>query len=252
MKGMIFAAGLGTRLKPLTDTMPKALVPVDDVPLLKIVASRLKEAGIDPLIINTHHFADQIADYVRQEQGFGARVLLSPEPEQLLETGGGILHARPFLEGAPFLAHNVDILSNLDLRTFIAQARPDALSTLVVSERETNRYLLFGPDLRLVGWTDLRTGEVRSPFQNLDPKRCRKFAFAGIHLLSGRVFSVMDDFGFQGRFSIIDFYLKVAADHPVYGFVPDGFRMLDVGKPGSLEQAHVFANPTKSTYICNL
>ena len=244
---MIFAAGLGTRLKPFTDTMPKALVPVDGVPLLKIVATRLLEAGIGSLVINTHHFAEQIADYVRQEDGFGAEVRLSPEPEQLLETGGGILHARPFLEGGPFLAHNVDILSNLDIPAFLAQARPGALATLVVSERVTSRYLLFDPDLRLVGWTDLRTGEVRSPYPGLHPDHCRKLAFAGIHLLDGRVFPVMDSYGFQGRFSIIDFYLRVAAEHPIYGFVPDGFRMLDVGKPGSLEQAHVFANPPKST-----
>lgn len=246
MKAMIFAAGLGTRLKPLTDTMPKALVPVDGVPLLKIVATRLLEAGIGSLVINTHHFAEQIARYVSQEKGFGAEVHLSPEPGQLLETGGGILHARPFLEGAPFLAHNVDILSNLDIPAFLAQARPDALATLVVSERETSRYLLFDPDLRLVGWTDLRTGEVRSPYPDLDPARCRKLAFAGIHLLGERIFEVMDGYGFQGRFSIIDFYLRAAAEHPIYGYVPEGFRMLDVGKLDSLEQAHDFANPAKS------
>lgn len=238
MKAMIFAAGLGTRLRPLTDTMPKALVPVEGIPLLKRVATRLIEAGVGELVINTHHFAGQIADYVDIEHGFGVTVHLSPEPEQLLETGGGILHARAFLEGGgPFLVHNVDILSNLDLRQFADSARPDALATLVVSERKTSRYFLFDERMRLVGWTDLRTGEIRSPFPDLDPGRCRKLAFAGIHRISDRVFRVMDAYGLTGRFSIIDFYLRAAAEHPIYGFVPDGFRMLDVGKLDSLEEA---------------
>lgn len=242
MKAMIFAAGLGTRLRPLTDTMPKALVPIDGVPLLKRVATRLTDAGVGELVINTHHFAEQIASYVAAEQGFGVPVHLSPEPEQLLETGGGILHARRFLEGGgPFLVHNVDILSNLDLRRFVAGARADALATLVVCERKTSRYFLFDESMMLVGWTDLRSGEVRSPFPGLDPGRCRALAFAGIHLISDRIFSVMDAYGLEGRFSIVDFYLRAAADHPVYGYVPDGFRMLDVGKTESLEAAAAFA-----------
>ena len=235
---MIFAAGLGTRLRPLTDTMPKALVPVDGVPLLKRVAMRLIEAGVGELVINTHHFAGQVADYVAAEQGFGVPVHLSPEPEQLLETGGGILHARAFLEGGgPFLVHNVDILSNLDLRLFAESVRPDALATLVVSERKTSRYFLFDERMRLVGWTDLRTGEVRSPYHDLDPERLRKLAFAGIHCISDRIFQIMDSYGLEGRFSIIDFYLRAAAEHPIYGYVPDDFRMLDVGKLDSLEEA---------------
>ena len=238
MKAMIFAAGLGTRLRPLTDTMPQALVPVDGVPLLKRVATRLLEAGAEELVINTHHFPEQIAAYVAAERGFGVPVHLSPEPEQLLETGGGILHARSFLEGSgPFLVHNVDILSNLDLRRFMAEARPEALATLVVSERQTSRYFLFDEGMRLVGWTDLRTGEVRSPFPNLDPGRCRRLAFAGIHWISDRIFEVMDDYCLQGRFSIVDFYLRAAAEHPIYGYVPEDFRMLDVGKLDSLEAA---------------
>lgn len=247
MKAMILAAGLGTRLRPLTDTMPKALVPVAGIPLLKRTALRLLAGGIDGLVINTHHFAGQIADYVSAEHGFGTEVQLSHEEGQLLETGGGILYARPFLEGTgPFLVHNVDILSNLDLRRFLSAARPEALATLVVSERRTSRYLLFDEALRLVGWTDTRTGEVRSPFPGLDPERCRPLAFAGIHWISDRVFAVMDGYGLQGRFSIIDFYLRAAADHPIYGYLPEGFRMLDVGKISSLEQADVFVHEVDS------
>ena len=241
MKAMIFAAGLGTRLKPLTDTMPKALVPVAGEPLLSHVARKLIRAGADELVINTFHFAGQIQRYVRSVKGFGVKLHLSPEKDGLLETGGGVLHARPFLEGSGrFLVHNVDILSNLDIARFFAQTRGDALSTLVVSERKTSRYLLFDEWMRLVGWTDVRTGEVRSPFPGLDPGRCRALAFAGIHCLSDRVFRVMDDEGFAGRFSIIDFYLAVAARYPIYGYIPEGFRMLDVGKAASLEAAEGF------------
>ena len=241
MKAMIFAAGLGTRLRPLTDTMPKALVPVAGEPLLSHIARKLISAGADSLVINTHHFAGQIEQYICEVRGFGVEVRLSPETDGLLETGGGVLHARPFLEGGGrFLVHNVDILSNLDISRFFAETRDDALSTLVVSERRTSRYLLFDEGMRLVGWTDVRTGEVRSPFPGLDPGQCRAYAFAGIHCMSDQVFSVMDGEGFTGRFSIIDFYLAVAARYPIYGYVPEGFRMLDVGKAASLELAEGF------------
>ena len=242
MKAMIFAAGLGTRLKPFTEAHPKALFPVAGVPLLKRVASRLFEGGIESLVINTHHFAGQIEEYVSRDPLLSTRCALSPEPGLLLETGGGILNARQYLEGSgPFLAHNVDVLSNLDLHRFIADHRPDTLATLVVSERKTSRYLLFDEEMRLTGWTDLRTGEVRSPFPGLDPARNRMLAFAGIHLLSDRVFSAMEACGFSGRFSIIDFYLQAAARYPIYGFVPEGFRMMDVGKVETLGQAEAFA-----------
>ena len=238
---MIFAAGLGTRLKPLTDTMPKALVPVGGVPLLKHVADRILAAGIPEIVVNTHHFAEQIERYVAGEPAFAGRVRLSPEPDRLLETGGGLLHARPFLEGSGrILVHNVDILSNLDIPLLAQSAPEDALATLVVSDRPTSRYLLFDGGMRLTGWTDVRSGEVRSPFPGLDPSRCRRLAFSGIHLVSDRIFDAMDACGFGGRFSIIDFYLRAAADHPVYGYVPEGFRMLDVGKTDSLEQAERF------------
>ena len=241
MEALIFAAGLGTRLKPLTDTMLKALVPVSGEPLLARVMHKLVAAGYDDIVINVHHFADMIRDYVAAQDNFGVKVSFSDETDLLRETGGGIRHAAPLLAGdEPFLVHNVDILSNLDIPRFFAETREEALSTLVVSERKTSRYLLFDEGMRLVGWTDVRTGEVRSPFPGLDPGRCRALAFAGIHCLSDRVFRVMDDEGFEGRFSIIDFYLAVAARYPIYGYVPEGFRMLDVGKAASLEAAEGF------------
>ena len=204
MKAMIFAAGLGTRLRPLTDTMPKALVPVGGKPLLLRVVEKLKDAGFYDLVINVHHFADLIEDYVRANGNFGVRVAFSDERDLLRDTGGGILHARNLLLGdkAPdksdsadgfFLVHNVDIISNLDIRWFCSQARPDALAVLLVSERQSSRYLLFDDSMRLVGWTNVKTGEVKSPYRDLDVSKCHRYAFSGIHLVSDRIFGAMTD-----------------------------------------------------------
>ena len=238
MKAMIFAAGLGTRLKPLTDTMPKALVPVCGEPLLYHVITKLKAAGYDELVVNVHHFAEQIVDYLSTHD-FGVKICVSDESECLLETGGGILHARPFLEGGedPFLIHNVDILSNLDLAWFRQQTPPEALATLLVSERQTSRYLLFDDTLHLCGWTDLRTGEVRTPYPDLDPARCRRFAFSGIHNLSPRIFEAFDQMAVPERFPIMDFYLKACARYPIVGVQAQDLKLMDVGKVDTLAQA---------------
>ena len=244
MKAMIFAAGLGTRLKPITDTLPKALVPVCGEPLLKHVICRLAEAGIDDFVVNVHHFSDKIVSYL-ESNGFGVRIAVSDESDRLLETGGGILHARELLlRGEPadgrFLVHNVDIVSDLDVRGFLDAWRPDALAVLLVSPRKTNRYLLFDGDMRLVGWTNLATGEVRSPYPGLDPASCNMLAFSGIHQLSNRVFGVMEDEGMGERFPIMDFYLKVCDRFPVYGYRPASFNLIDVGKLDTLAAAEEF------------
>ena len=238
MKAMIFAAGLGTRLKPLTDTMPKALVPLCGEPLLYHVITKLKSAGYDELVVNVHHFVEQIVDYLSMHD-FGVKICVSDESECLLETGGGILHARPFLEGGedPFLIHNVDILSNLDLAWFRQQTPPEALATLLVSERQTSRYLLFDDTLHLCGWTDLRTGEVRTPYPDLDPARCRRFAFSGIHNLSPRIFEAFDQMAVPERFPIMDFYLKACARYPIVGVQAQDLKLMDVGKVDTLAQA---------------
>ena len=235
MKAMVFAAGLGTRLKPLTDTMPKALVPVCGQPLLYHVLTKLVAAGYGDIIVNVHHFPDQIIDYLCIHD-FGAHITISDEREFLRETGGGVKHVRPLLT-EPFLVHNVDIISNLDLKWLREQHRPDALATLVVSERKTQRYFLFDDDGRLKGWTNIVTGEVRSPFPDIDPEKCRKLAFAGIHMISPAIFDAFDKFGFGERFSITDFYLKACAEYPIYAAVPPGFKMVDVGKFDSLSEA---------------
>ena len=248
MKAMIFAAGLGTRLKPITDTMPKALVPVCGQPLLYHVINKLVAAGYDDLVVNVHHFPDQIIHYLHSHD-FGARIAVSDERDFLRETGGGIRYAKHLLtedeipgqagnDGIePFLVHNVDIVSNLDLNWLREQHREGALATLVASERKTQRYFLFDEDNRLKGWTNIATGEVRSPFPDIDPDRCRKLAFAGIHLMSPAIFEAFEKLGMGERFSIIDFYLLACADYPIYAAVPPDFQLVDVGKFDALPEA---------------
>ena len=249
-KAFVLAAGLGTRLKPLTDSMPKALVKVGGKPLIAHVIKKLQAAGFDSITVNVHHLADLLEEYLGREF---PEVAVSDEREQLLDTGGGILHARRFLESVPatarkahqpsempgaFLVHNVDILSNLDLRSIPLEE--DSVATLVVSERDSTRHLLFDEALRLVGWIDERSGEVRSPYGEIDPAKYRRLAFSGIHLLSGRIFSALEEYGFEGRFSIIDAYLRMCAKHPVRGYIPEDFKILDIGKLDALERAEEF------------
>ena len=234
MKALIFAAGLGTRLKPITDTMPKALVPVGGKPLLEHVAGRLVAAGYDELVINVHHFAGQIREYAASRNNWGVRVAFSDETDLLRETGGGIRHAEPLLDGdEPFLVHNVDILSNLDLGWFRAQHRPDDLSTILVSDRPTQRYFLFDDEGLLVGWTNIATGEVRSPYPGIDPDQCRRLAFSGIHCISPAVFPLMHEW--PEKFPIVEFYLSVCRTHAVRAAVMPGLELHDVGKLTELD-----------------
>lgn len=243
MKAFVFAAGLGTRLKPITDTMPKALVPVDGAPLLYHAIEKVKSSGADQVIVNVHHFPDMIKDYL-QQQDFGVPVIVSDETDCLRETGGAIKYARKALTTASsdgsFLVHNVDILSNLDMQWFVSQVQADSLATLVVSQRQTSRYLLFDDDMRMLGWTNVKTGEVKSPYRNLDLSKCRKYAFAGIHHISESIFQVFDEKKVSDRFSITDFYIDVCADYPIRAVVPEDFRMMDVGKLDVLSEADVF------------
>jgi mannose-1-phosphate guanylyltransferase len=242
MKALVFAAGLGTRLKPLTDTMPKALVPIDGNPLLEHVLRKLIANGFDEIIINVHHFADQIISFLGENNNFGVRIAISDERDALLETGGGIKKASWFFDdGQPFLVHNVDILSNIDLgKLYRYHLEHRSLATVVVSERDTARYLLFDNDLRLNGWTNIKTGEVKSPFETLDISSCRRLAFSGIHVISPRMFELMT--GWNGKFSVIDFYLAIASQMEIRGFVPENLKMIDVGKIDSLHEAELFLN----------
>lgn len=241
MKAMIFAAGLGTRLRPLTNTRPKALIEVAGKPLLEHVIEKLKQAGFDDITINVHHFADMIIDYVRAHQNFGVNIQFSDERNKLLNTGGGIKKAASLIwksgETEPVLIHNVDILSNADLRSFYEIHQNDD-AALLVSKRETQRYLLFNKENRLVGWTNLATGEIKSPFPDLNPDDCQKFAFSGIHLFSPSLIKEMNQFG--DIFSIIDFYLAVCKDYHIFGYPQNDLKLLDVGKLKTLEESGTF------------
>ena len=240
-QAMIFAAGLGTRLRPLTDTMPKALVRVGGQPLLWHVVMRLKAAGFERIVVNVHHFAQQIVDYLDSNDHFGLDIRISDETERLLDTGGGIKKALPlFAPDSPILIHNVDILSNLDLtkcQTLCEVAEPDAL--LVVSKRQTKRYLLFGDDDLLNGWTNIETGEVKEvDREEVQSGKFRMLAFSGIHVIGPRLFPLFE--AMPERFGIIDFYLKYCHQYAIQGCEQKDLRLLDVGKLDTLEQAEAF------------
>ena len=237
-QAFILAAGLGTRLKPLTDRIPKALVPIGGKPLLHHVMQRLIDAGFERVVINVHHFAEQIIDDVRLNDRFGIDVRISDERDLLLETGGGLRHAAHLFEpDSPILIHNVDILSNVDLSALYDQgAKADA--ALLVSERKTSRYLLFNDAQQLQGWTNISTGELRGPALESGTEGLHPLAFAGIHVFSPTLFPLM--YSWPERFSIIDFYLSICADHKICGYIQPDMRMLDVGKVDSLATAESF------------
>ncbi len=233
---MIFAAGLGTRLRPLTDTMPKALVPIDGKPLLHHLLHKLQQAGCSHVVINVHHHAQQIIEYVERHD-YGMRIEISDESDMLLDTGGGLRKAGSLLEGdEPILVHNVDILSNIDFDTLLQSHHPDNLATVVVSQRNTSRYLLFDNEMRMRGWTNINSGEVKP--QGLDTTALQQAAFAGIHIVSPRIFEQMRNM--PDKFSIIDFYLQAMTEHRIMGYIPQDFTMLDVGKIDSLAPAEEF------------
>ena len=223
-----FAGMKQTRLKPLTDTMPKALVRVGGQPLLWHVIMKLKKAGYERIVVNVHHFASQITDYLAANDHFGLDIRISDETEALLETGGGIKKALPLFDPSePILIHNVDILSNLDLN-----ALPMDAPLLVVSERKTKRYLMFDDEMRLHGWTNIETGEVKGEKAN------RLLAFSGIHVFHPSLTPLLADW--PERFPIMDFYLKACGDHLIRGYEAHDLQLLDVGKLDTLDHAESF------------
>lgn len=244
-QAMIFAAGLGTRLKPLTDTMPKALVPVGGRPLLDINIRRLMAQGYDRFVVNIHHFAQQIIDYVK-EQDYAPLVHFSDESDQLLETGGGLKKAQAlFRDDQPILIHNVDILDNVNYDWFARQHQADEDAVLLVSQRKTKRYLLFDNAMHLMGWKNIETGEIKSPYEYVrrtglsqHGEELYMFAFSGIHSFSPRLFPLMDRF--PERFPIIDFYLSICHRAPIVGLVKPDLQLMDVGKLDTLHEAEAF------------
>ena len=250
MNALIFAAGLGTRLKPLTDTMPKALVPLAGKPLLQWQVEKLRDAGITNITVNVHHFPDRIIDTIRRNNGWGCTISISDERDLLLDTGGGLKKVKSEILNAPILACNVDILSNIDIRALIAQYEQTGVSQLVVSERQTRRYLLFDEQNLLRGWTNIATGECKP--SSIHPSfipSFRRLAFSGMQILAPEVLTRLDEMEAE-KFSLIDFYLHLCEQNstpsairhtPLQAYVPKDYKMMDVGKIDQIQEAESFA-----------
>jgi len=237
MKAMILAAGRGTRLRPLTNDRPKALVEVAGQTLLEITLRRLREFGIREVIVNVHHFADVIVEYLKKNDNFGMRVEVSRE-DVLLDTGGGLKKAGWFLAGdEPFVLHNVDVISTIDLERMVCSHREQkALSTLAVQNRETSRYLLFDEQNRLCG---RRAGHEGKPEIVRPSGAVRAFAFSGIHVISPELLGMLTE---EGTFSIITSYLRLAAaGESIAAFQADEYYWRDLGKPENVAQAAIDA-----------
>lgn len=242
-KAMILAAGRGTRLRPMTDHMPKALVEVGGKTLVGRQMDALKKSGFNDITVNVFHFADMLCDYLSRNTPAGISLHVSSERERLLDTGGALKKARTSLlaDGycRPVIVHNVDILSNADLAGFFrVSGKYDA--ALLVSERDSSRRLYFDREsMRLVGWGNLATGETRSPFRGFAPQKCRALAFSGIHAISPKALEAMD--GWPEEFSVIDFYLKECAALDIRGIEAANLKLVDVGKLDTLRSADAFA-----------
>lgn len=226
---MILAAGLGVRLRPITNTMPKALVVVDGKPLLQHALEHVKRYGIHDVIINVHHFPRQIEDFLGVNDNFGLSIVISDESDELLETGGGVKKAAWFFsDGEPFVVRNVDILSDLDLNLMMRFHRTeDPLATLAVRDRETSRYFLFEKDNTLCGWENRTTEERRI---SRECGALRNFAFSGIQILQPDIFPLITE---SGKFSLTDLYIRLASNHPIKGFIDTSLVWRDIGKIGS-------------------
>jgi len=232
MKAMIFAAGLGTRLRPITNNLPKALVKINNKTLLEIAIENLVHNGFDEIIINVHHFAKQIINYI-DKNNFEADIQISNESEFLMDTGGGLKKASWFFDdGTPFLLYNVDIMSNFDLNKFYNHSlKSDCIASLVIKNRKSGRYLLFNDDNLLCGWRNVITGQIVNSKQisNLN-----EFAFSGIHFVKPNIFSLMPD---KEKFSMIDLYLQIMDTQNIAGYLDVDSFWLDVGKTKHIKTA---------------
>lgn len=239
MKAMILAAGLGTRLKPFTNTTPKALVPILGKPVIEYVILKLKKQGFNEIIINIHHFGDQIIDFIKSKNYFDITIEFSDEREKLLNTGGAIKKASWFFDAnKPVLIHNADIISDVNLAdVYQSQLQSKAMATLVVNDRKTSRYLFFDDNNDLKGWINEENGKTisSSAYNSLEH---HKLAFFGIHALSGNAISYMNSF--PDKFSIIDFYLSICDNNSVQAFMANENEMVDVGKLDALKEAEDF------------
>ncbi|RLZ11412.1 nucleotidyltransferase family protein [Faecalibacter macacae] len=236
MKAMLFAAGLGTRLKPFTENHPKALAPVNGKPLLQRNIEYLKSFGITEIVVNVFHFADQIIDFLNENDNFGITIHISDERPEVLETGGGLVNAKHFFD-EDFLVMNVDILTDLNITDFIkAHQENNALVTLAVSDRTSSRKLFFNEANALKGWKNLNTNEEIKAIDSLD--NCKELAFSGIHLIKPELFDFITE---TGKFSIMKVYMELMKSETILGFDHSGGILIDVGRPSSvLEAEEVF------------
>jgi N-acetyl-alpha-D-muramate 1-phosphate uridylyltransferase len=232
MKAMIFAAGLGTRFKPWTDKHPKALAQVNGKSLLQRNVEYLRHFKITDLIVNVHHFADQVLDAISRDNGWGSRISVSDERDEILETGGGLKKAAWYFDKEPFVLLNVDVLTDLDLDAMLRNHRArKPMATLAIMERETSRYFLFDNKNELCGWRDTRTGKekIAKAANPLLPR-----AFSGIHILAPEIFPLISR---VGKFSMVDLYLDLAPSQVIRGYEQKSAKWVDVGKPGSVAEA---------------
>ena len=240
MKAMIFSAGLGTRFKPWTDRHPKALALVNGKSLLQRNIEYLQQYGIKDIIVNVHHFAEQIIDVVKKNNGWGSNIIISDEQDELLDTGGGLLKAKKFFTpGERLITCNADILTDLDINKLLSfHEQHKSLISFGVTNRKTSRYLLFDQDMRLCGWRNVKTNEERiallpSPLGEGLGVRSEK-AYSCVVVFEYDIFRLMEENHFSGKFSLIDVYLKLAADHLIMGYDHTGDKLVDVGKPESI------------------
>jgi NDP-sugar pyrophosphorylase family protein len=247
MKAMIFAAGLGTRLKPLTDTCPKALVKVGDKPMLQHTIEHLIQHGFDEIIINIHYLGNQIKDFLEQHHNFGIRIEISDETNEILETGGGLLKAQHFFDDEmPFVLCNADVFTNINLTGFYEYHQENkALATLAVRNRKSSRYLLFDDNDILFGWENVKSNEVKIPrkipaeikakLKDFETYPLHEFAFSGYHIISPEIFKHNQR---DGKFSMIDWYLDICNQHTIKAYHHDNDVWIDIGSPEELQKAN--------------
>lgn len=236
---MVFAAGLGTRLQPYTLTKPKALVEVAGVPMLEIILKKIIRNGFNDIIINVYHFADQIVDFLKSKNNFGANITLSDESDLLLDTGGGLIKARSFFnDGKPFLVHNIDVLTNLKLKNLYEfHLQNNSLVTLAVKERNTSRSLLINEKQELCGWKNHQTGQTILSRGNLD--ELSPIAFSCVHVINPEIFPLISE---TGKFSITDVYLRLAQTNKILTYQHNSDFWYDMGRTDLIKNAEPFIN----------
>ncbi len=239
MKAMVLAAGMGTRLQPLTLTKPKALVEINGTPMLEIILKKVIRSGFNEIIVNVHHFADQITDFLERNNNFGASITISDETDFLLDTGGGLVKASWFFnDGKPFLVHNIDILSDINLQDlYNYHCTKNALATLAIKDRKTSRSLLINNSGELSGWKNNQTGQTiiaKGRETDLLP-----MPFSAIHVMDPKIFTLITE---TGKFSIMDSYLRLAKDHVIQTYRHDQDFWFDIGRIENLKEAAPYSD----------